>query len=128
MRQSIQEWTKWNLWKTAFKKIYLVHSWIVCPRLLAVFSILLWIFKNCVGRSSNVSLLTLRIFFCYSNQLQICESMMGTVKNNVENLIASPEYMVTKWTLPNCKLAIISNNNFWFKNIRYFIVKILRTT
>ena len=30
MRQSIQEWTKQNLWKTAFK-IYLVHSWILCP-------------------------------------------------------------------------------------------------
>ena len=52
--QSIQEWTKWNLWKTAFKKFkwygllkqtiitskflktvfhkfHLVHSWILCP-------------------------------------------------------------------------------------------------
>ena len=29
--QSIQEWTKWNLWKTAFKKFYLVYSWILCP-------------------------------------------------------------------------------------------------
>ena len=29
--QSIQEWTKQNLRKTALKKIYLVHSWILCP-------------------------------------------------------------------------------------------------
>ena len=29
--QSIQEWAKWNLWKIAFKKSYLVHSWILCP-------------------------------------------------------------------------------------------------
>ena len=29
--QNIHEWTKWNLWKTAFKKFYLVHSWILCP-------------------------------------------------------------------------------------------------
>ena len=26
MDQGIQEWTKQNLWKTAFKKFYLVHS------------------------------------------------------------------------------------------------------
>ena len=26
MGQSIQEWDKGNLWKTAFKKFYLVHS------------------------------------------------------------------------------------------------------
>ena len=26
MGQSIQEWAKGNLWKTAFKKFYLVHS------------------------------------------------------------------------------------------------------
>ena len=61
MRQSIQEWTKWNLWKTAFKtfkviwsaqadhvtsnflkavfhKIYLVHSWILCPMYVWPFS------------------------------------------------------------------------------------------
>ena len=37
LRQSIQEWTKWILWKTAFKKIWsdmvclMVHSWILCP-------------------------------------------------------------------------------------------------
>ena len=45
MGQSIQEWTKWNLWKTAFKnlkwygllkqavfhKFHLVYSWIFCP-------------------------------------------------------------------------------------------------
>ena len=30
MGQSIQEWTKKNLWKTANKKIYLNYSWIVC--------------------------------------------------------------------------------------------------
>ena len=41
--QSIQEWTKKNLWKTAFKKFdviwsavfckfYLVHSWILFPK------------------------------------------------------------------------------------------------
>ena len=29
--QNIQEWPKWNLWKTAFEKILLVHSWIYCP-------------------------------------------------------------------------------------------------
>ena len=32
MGQSIQEWTKWNLLKTAFKKFHLVHSWILCPK------------------------------------------------------------------------------------------------
>ena len=26
MGQCIQEWAKWNLWKTAFKKFYFVHS------------------------------------------------------------------------------------------------------
>ena len=26
--QSIQEWTKWNLWMTAFKNIPLVHSYL----------------------------------------------------------------------------------------------------
>ena len=31
MEQSIQEWTKWNLWKTAFKSFYLVLSWMLCP-------------------------------------------------------------------------------------------------
>ena len=31
MGQSIQECIKKNLWKTAFKKFYLVHSWILCP-------------------------------------------------------------------------------------------------
>ena len=25
------KWTKQNLWKTAFKKFYLFHSWILCP-------------------------------------------------------------------------------------------------
>ena len=29
--QSIQEWTKRNLWKTAFKKFHLVYSWILRP-------------------------------------------------------------------------------------------------
>ena len=32
MGQSIQEWIKWNLWKTAFKKFHLVHSWILIPK------------------------------------------------------------------------------------------------
>ena len=34
LRQSIQEWTKWNMWKAAFKKfevIWSAHSWILCP-------------------------------------------------------------------------------------------------
>ena len=32
LRQSIQEWTKWNLCKTTnFNKLYLVHSWIPWP-------------------------------------------------------------------------------------------------
>ena len=31
MGQRIREWTKQNLWKTAFKKFYLVHSWIHWP-------------------------------------------------------------------------------------------------
>ena len=31
LRQSIQDWTKWNLWKTVLKKFHLVHSWILCP-------------------------------------------------------------------------------------------------
>ena len=31
MAQSIQEYTKWNLWKTAFKNFHLVHSWMLCP-------------------------------------------------------------------------------------------------
>ena len=30
MAQSIQEYTKWNLWKTAFKNFHLVHSWMLC--------------------------------------------------------------------------------------------------
>ena len=34
MGQSIQEWTKWNLWKTTFKKLHSVHSWILCPKCL----------------------------------------------------------------------------------------------
>ena len=49
MRQSIEEWTKWNLWKTAFAytdhitsnflkavfhKFHLAQSWILCPVLL----------------------------------------------------------------------------------------------
>ena len=54
MWQSIQEWTKWNLWKTAFKqsltlplkkflkavfhKFYLVTSWILCPKSISQFS------------------------------------------------------------------------------------------
>ena len=29
MGYTIQEWSKYNLWKTAFKKFYLVHSWIL---------------------------------------------------------------------------------------------------
>ena len=29
--ESIQEWTKWDLWKAAFKKFYLVHSLTLCP-------------------------------------------------------------------------------------------------
>ena len=43
MGQSIQEWTKWNLWKSAdhitsnllkavFHKFHLVHSWMLCPK------------------------------------------------------------------------------------------------
>ena len=31
MGQDIQEWTKWNLLKAAFDKIYLVHFWIPWP-------------------------------------------------------------------------------------------------
>ena len=31
MGQSIQEWTKRNLWRTTFKKFHLVHSCILCP-------------------------------------------------------------------------------------------------
>ena len=29
--QSIQEWNRWNLWKTAFKNFQLVHSWTFGP-------------------------------------------------------------------------------------------------
>ena len=31
MEQSIHEWTKYNLWNTAFQKFYIVHSWILYP-------------------------------------------------------------------------------------------------
>ena len=31
LEQSIQEWINKNLWKAAFKKFYLVHSWVLCP-------------------------------------------------------------------------------------------------
>ena len=30
LEQSIQKWTKWNLWKTAFKKFHSDHSWVPC--------------------------------------------------------------------------------------------------
>ena len=30
LRQSVQEWTWQNLWKTDFQKFYLFHSWIMC--------------------------------------------------------------------------------------------------
>ena len=43
--QSIQEWTKWNLWNTAFKKFeviwssfykfHLIHSWILCLQFIS---------------------------------------------------------------------------------------------
>ena len=32
MGESIQEWYKWSLWETVFKKFYLVHSWILWPK------------------------------------------------------------------------------------------------
>ena len=31
MGEIIKEWTKSNLWKTGFKKFYLVYPWILCP-------------------------------------------------------------------------------------------------
>ena len=40
MGQSIHEWTKYILWKTAFKN-YLVHSWILWPKYQYFFKILL---------------------------------------------------------------------------------------
>ena len=27
MEQIIQEWTKWNMWKTAFKQFYFTYFW-----------------------------------------------------------------------------------------------------
>ena len=30
--EGIQEWSKYDLWKTTFKKFYLVHSWIPWPK------------------------------------------------------------------------------------------------
>lgn len=58
MRRSIQEWTKWNLCKTAFKisnllkvvfhKFHLVHSWILCLIYSVIFVSLLGYLHNCI--------------------------------------------------------------------------------
>lgn len=36
MGQSILEWTKYHLWKKAFKKLYLIHSWIFAPPVIYI--------------------------------------------------------------------------------------------
>ena len=50
MGQSIQEWTKKNLWKTAFKNfggMYLVHSLVLCP----IYSLTIELFQTVLNKN-----------------------------------------------------------------------------
>ena len=84
MRQSIQEWTKQNSWKTAFKKLhqidhlpsnflkvvfqkfYLIHSWILCLKFpLPILNALVVLFSVVLIWEIDLVLLLIGPSLCY---------------------------------------------------------------
>ena len=55
MEQSIQEWIKWNLWMTAFKKFHLVHSWVLYP-IYYISYIIYYIFVDILHKTEKLIL------------------------------------------------------------------------